>query len=61
MSAETQWTPLCDALEMIPHSSAIRYCEQSNGRWNVKKTGGRNRERRSTEGEKFREKSRMRD
>jgi hypothetical protein len=42
--AETQWPTLCGVLEMIPHSSAIRYCGRRNGR-NAKKTGECNRER----------------
>jgi hypothetical protein len=43
--AETQWPTLFGALEMIPHSSAIRYCRRRNGCWNAKKTGGCKRDR----------------
>lgn len=43
--AETQWPTLFGALEMIPHTSSIRYCGRRDGRWNAKKTGRRKRER----------------
>lgn len=43
--AETQWPTLFGALEMIPYSSAVRYCGRRNGRRNAKKTGGSKRER----------------
>lgn len=42
--AETQWPTLFGAVEMIPHSSAIRYCGKRDERWNANKTGGRERE-----------------